>query len=110
MKQICVYLLLLGCIFSLPTLNRTGFAREITAPVPLDQASGMPDSEEGTHTSKDLHTSVLSTKNRQNPCRQAKIPGLVADCDYSQSYTPTRQATVPVRPSYYAFLSRYCLF
>jgi hypothetical protein len=111
-KQICVYLLLLGCIFSLPSLNRVYSGTEMILSVPVETSSGIPDGEEGTHAAKDLHSSIFSTKSRHNPDRPVKITGPGNENPASGNfYDPVSLvATALVRPSYYAFLFRYNLF
>ena len=112
MKQIYVYLLLLGCIYSLPSLNRVIPGTEITAIVPVESSSGIPDGEEGTHAAKDLHSSVFSTKSRQNPARQLNITGAGNEIATGKEGVAlvSSLATGLVRPAYYAFLFRYNLF
>jgi hypothetical protein len=112
-KQICVYLLLLVCIFSLPSLNRTLTGKEMIASVPVEPSSGIPDGEEGTHAAKDLHSSVFSTKGRQNPGLPVKTSGSrgrVGIAGDSGTHPVSLLATALIRPSYYTFLFRYNLF
>lgn len=109
MRQIGVFLLLLGCIFSMPSLNGNSFAMEI--PATVNHGSGIPDGQEDSHESKEMPTHNTSTNIRQHP-RHLELAGLTEPghrCSIAISKT-LRPAIAPARPFYYAFLSRYTLF